>query len=101
VPPQTYESFVADLKDVVNPRTAAATSPATTRTDRRNLGVHSKDDHYSKEDAIAWAAKVLKELHRPASPADKPLLALFGEWTPTSRSPDRRSAIRRSALAVP
>jgi hypothetical protein len=32
------------------------------KTDRREFGAGSKDDHYAKPEAIAWAQKVLAEI---------------------------------------
>ncbi len=76
VAPATYESFIADLKDTVT-RAGCRYIASDDKTDRRNLGTHTKDDHYARDDAIAWADKVLHELHHPKSPADKSLFALL------------------------
>jgi len=58
---QTYDSFEADLKRTV---TQAGCRYVTSddKTDRRSFGAGSKDDHYSRPEAIAWAIKVLREL---------------------------------------
>ncbi|MEI9888210.1 MAG: hypothetical protein WDN08_17275 [Rhizomicrobium sp.] len=69
-----YESFVADLKDTVT-RNNCRYIASDDKTDRRN--VERKDDHYARPDAVAWANKVLYELHHPKSPADKALLVLL------------------------
>ncbi len=45
------------------------------KTDRRNI--QRKEDHYSRDDAIAWARKVLDELDHPKSKLDKSLPALL------------------------
>ena len=78
VAPATYESFVADLKETVTANGCRYIG-SDDKTDRRNLGTHTKDDHYSREDAEAWAAKVIAELHHPKNAGDKPLLALLRE----------------------
>jgi hypothetical protein len=69
-----FESFVADLKQTVE-RNDCRYIASDDKTDRRNLG--RKDDHYSREDAEAWARKVLYELAHPADKNDKSLLALL------------------------
>jgi hypothetical protein len=78
VDPDVFESFVADLKRTVT-REGCRYISSDDKTDRRDLGHHTKDDHYSREDAIAWARKVLAELAHPATPHDKPLLAMFAD----------------------
>lgn len=60
-----FDSFVADLRRTVT-EAGCRFIASDDKTDRRNLGRHTKDDHYSREDALEWAAKVLKELSRPA-----------------------------------
>jgi hypothetical protein len=59
-----FDSFVADLRETV---TAAGCRfiASDDKTDRRDLGRHTKDDHYAKDDALAWAAKIIEELHHP------------------------------------
>ena len=78
VDPPVYENFVADLKRTVE-RNGCRYIASDDKTDRRNLGRHSKDDHYSKDDAEAWARKVLTELNHPANRDDKPLTAMLSE----------------------
>ncbi|MEI9993540.1 MAG: hypothetical protein WDM91_03010 [Rhizomicrobium sp.] len=76
VDPAIYERFVADLKRTVV-RGGCRYIASDDKTDRRDLGRHTRDDHYSRQDAIRWARKVLEELARPVDRDDKPLLALF------------------------
>ncbi|MEJ0025451.1 MAG: hypothetical protein WDN01_05425 [Rhizomicrobium sp.] len=76
VDPDVFDSFVADLRRTVT-RSGCRFVASDDKTDRRDLGRHTKDDHYSRDDAIAWARKVLAELVHPPARADKPLLALF------------------------
>lgn len=76
VAPATYESFVADLRVTVTANNCRYIG-SDDKTDRRNLGTHTKDDHYSRDDAVAWANKVLAELHHPKNTGDKPLLTLL------------------------
>jgi hypothetical protein len=76
VPPDVYESFVADLRHTVT-RNGCRYVSSDDKTDRRNLGENAKDDHYSKPDAEAWARKVLYELDHPVGRADKPLNELL------------------------
>lgn len=78
VPPAEFADFVADLRQTVA-RAGCRYIASDDKTDRRNLGIHTKDDHYAREDALAWAAKVLRELNRPASGGDKSLLELLRE----------------------
>jgi len=78
VDPDVFTSFVADLKATVT-RSGCRYIASDDKTDRRNLGRHTKDDHYSREDAEAWARKVLVELDRPVNRADKPLPALLAQ----------------------
>ena len=66
VPPSEYESFVADLEHTVTHNGCRYISSAD-KTDRHDLGGNTKDDHYSKPDAEAWARKVLYELDHPVS----------------------------------
>jgi len=77
VDPDVFDSFVADLKRTVT-RSGCRYIASDDKTDRHNLGRHTRDDHYSRDDAVAWAAKVLAELAHPQTRNDKPLLALFG-----------------------
>ena len=72
VDPDVYESFVADLRRTVT-RAGCRYIGSDDKTDRRNLGRHTKDDHYSRDDAIEWARKVLAELARPAGRGDRSL----------------------------
>jgi hypothetical protein len=72
----TYDSFVADLKRTVKQNGCRYIS-SDDKTDRRDLGVHTKDDHYSRDDAIAWAKKILAELDRPTDPRDKSLTEML------------------------
>lgn len=58
---QTYDSFEADLKRTVTDGGCRYVTSAD-KTDRRSFGAGSKDDHYSRPEAIAWAIKVLHEL---------------------------------------
>lgn len=76
VAPEKYESFVADLKQTVLANGCRYIA-SDDKTDRRDLGVHTKDDHYGKDDAIAWAGKVLDELHHPRTPNAKSLLDML------------------------
>jgi hypothetical protein len=76
VDPDVFDGFVADLRRVVT-RSGCRYIASDDKTDRRNLGRHTKDDHYSRDDAVDWARKVLAELARPAARDDKPLLAMF------------------------
>jgi len=76
VPPATYDSFVADLARTVTKNGCRYIS-SDDKTDRRNLGENTKDDHYSRGDAEAWAMKVLYELNHPAMRGDTPLLELL------------------------
>ncbi len=77
VDPDVFDSFVADLRRTVT-RDGCRYIASDDKTDRRNLGRHTKDDHYSRDDAVAWARKVLAELAHPRTRTEKPLLALFG-----------------------
>jgi hypothetical protein len=76
VDPEVYESFIADLKRTVT-RDGCRYIASDDKTDRRDLGRHTKDDHYSRDDAIAWARKVLAELAHPVNAHDKPMLEMF------------------------
>jgi hypothetical protein len=76
VPPSTYESFVDDLEHTVA-RNGCRYISSDDKTDRRNLGENTKDDHYSKPDAEAWARKVLYELDHPVDRDDTPLKDLL------------------------
>jgi hypothetical protein len=76
VPPSVYESFVDDLERTVT-RNGCRYIASDDKTNRRNLGENTKDDHYSKADAEAWARKVLYELDHPAGRSDKPLSELL------------------------
>jgi hypothetical protein len=76
VDPEVYESFVADLRRTVT-RAGCRYIGSDDKTDRRNLGRHTKDDHYSREDAIVWARKVLAELARPVERGEKAMLDYF------------------------
>ncbi|MGD0142202.1 MAG: hypothetical protein ABSC92_03505, partial [Rhizomicrobium sp.] len=58
VPPGEYESFVGDLERTVT-RNGCRYISSDDKTDRHDLGENTKDDHYSKPDAEAWARKVL------------------------------------------
>jgi len=78
VDPDVFDSFVADLRRTVT-RNGCRFIASDDKTDRRNLGRHTKDDHYSREDAVAWARKVLAELAHPQTREDKPLLELLAE----------------------
>jgi hypothetical protein len=72
VDPAVFDSFVADLKrTVVNAGCRYIASDD--KTDRRNLGRHTKDDHYARDDAEAWARKVIRELDHPVTRDDKTL----------------------------
>lgn len=64
VPPASYESFVADIRHTAI-ENGCRYIGSDDKTDRRNLGWNTKDDHYSKEDAEAWARKVIYELDHP------------------------------------
>ena len=76
VDPDVYESFVADLKREVT-RDGCRYIGSDDKTDRRNLGRHTKDDHYSRDDAIDWAHKVLAELAHPVTAHDKAMLEML------------------------
>lgn len=78
VDPAVFDDFVVDLRRTVT-RAGCRYIASDDKTDRRDLGTHTKDDHYSRDDAIAWARKVLAELARPRTPAEKPLLSLLAE----------------------
>ena len=78
VDPDRVDSFVADLRRTVT-RNGCRFIASDDKTDRRNLGRHTKDDHYSRDDAVAWARKVLAELAHPQTRQDKPLLAMFAD----------------------
>jgi hypothetical protein len=69
-----YESFIADLKRTVT-ASGCRYIASDDKTDRRN--VERKDDHYSRDDAQAWARAVLRELDHPVNRTDKPLQALL------------------------
>jgi hypothetical protein len=81
VPPSEYESFVADLEHTVTHNGCRYISSAD-KTDRHDLGENTKDDHYSKPDAEAWAKKVLYELDHPVTRGDRPLSELFASAVP-------------------
>lgn len=68
-----YESFIADLRDVVTSNGCRYISSAD-KTDRRVFGEHSRDDHFDRDDAVAWADRVLGELNHPVSVREKSLL---------------------------
>ena len=68
-----YESFIADLKDVVTANGCRYISSAD-KTDRRVFGAHSSDDHFDRNDAVAWADRVLAELNHPVSVREYSLL---------------------------
>ena len=76
VPPGEYESFVDDLARTVT-RNGCRYVSSDDKTNRRDLGENTKDDHYSRPDAEAWARKVLYELDHPVTHGDKPLRALL------------------------
>ena len=78
VDPDVFDSFVSDLRRTVT-RNGCRFIASDDKTDRRNLGRHTRDDHYSRDDAVIWARKVLAELAHPQTRQDKPLLALFAE----------------------
>ena len=58
---QTFDSFEVDLKRTVTEQGCRYVT-SDDKTDRRGFGPGSKDDHYSRPEAIAWANKVLHEL---------------------------------------
>lgn len=64
VPPKTFDSFAADLKRTVT-ASGCRYVASDDKTDRRNLGRNTKDNHYAPDDARAWAQKVLFELEHP------------------------------------
>jgi hypothetical protein len=76
VPPSVYESFIDDLEHTVTHNGCRYIS-SDDKTDRRNLGENTKDDHYSRPDAQAWARKVLYELDHPVGHGDTPLNELL------------------------
>ncbi len=76
VDPGRYADFIADLRTTVR-AAGCRYIRSDDKTDRRN--VSRRDDHYSHDDAIAWARQVLAELNRPAHDGDKPLLAMLGK----------------------
>ena len=78
VDPDIYDSFNSALKRTVT-RDACRYIDSSLMTDRRNLGRHTRDNHYGQGDAEAWARKVIAELAHPANRADKPLLTLLGD----------------------
>jgi hypothetical protein len=84
-PPQTgdgfvsverYDGFIADLSQTVTAAGCRYISSAD-KTDRRNLGIHSRDDHYDRDAAIEWADLVLNELLHPAAAGERSLLDYF------------------------
>lgn len=81
VDPDIFASFVADLRRTVE-KNGCRYIASDDKTDRRNI--QRKEDHYSRDDAIAWARKVLSELAHPATRDDKSLLTLLGEPPPGS-----------------
>jgi hypothetical protein len=76
VDPDIFASFIADLRRTVE-KNGCRYIASDDKTDRRNI--QRKEDHYSRDDAIAWARKVLNELAHPATRDDRPLLTLLGE----------------------
>ena len=76
VDPDRYEDFIADLRITVR-NAGCRYIRSDDKTDRRN--VSRRDDHYSADDATAWARQVLAELHKPAHDGDKPLLAMLAK----------------------
>ena len=78
VPPSEYESFVADLERTVT-RNGCRYISSDGKTSRHDLGENTKDDHYSKPDAEAWARKVLYELDHPIARGDRPLSELLAD----------------------
>jgi hypothetical protein len=57
----TFDSFIADLRQTVTAHGCRYIA-SDDKTDRREFGAESKDDHYDKPEAIAWAKKVLAEI---------------------------------------
>jgi hypothetical protein len=76
VPPSEYESFVGDLERTVT-RNGCHYISSDDKTNRHDLGENTKDDHYSRPDAEAWARKVLYELDHPVTRGDRPLNELL------------------------
>ncbi|MBL6852483.1 MAG: hypothetical protein ISS15_13660 [Alphaproteobacteria bacterium] len=76
VDPDRYEDFIADLRATVR-NAGCRYIRSDDKTDRRNVA--RRDDHYSRDDAIAWARAVLVELERPSDEGDRPLLALLAK----------------------
>ncbi len=76
VDPAVFKGFVDDLKRTVI-RNDCRYIGSDDKTDREKLGKHTKDDHYAKPDAVAWAMKVLDELNHPSARGDKPLVDLL------------------------
>jgi len=76
VAPSVYEDFVGDLKETVVENGCRYIS-SDDKTDRRNLGEHTRNDHYSRDDAIAWADKVVDELQHPRHRGDRSLTDLL------------------------
>ncbi len=74
VDPDVFGGFVADLRRTVE-KNGCRYIASDDKTDRRNI--RRKEDHYSRDDAVAWARKVLDELDHPRNPADKALFALL------------------------
>ena len=58
---ERFERFVADLETTVTAHGCRYIA-SDDKTDRRDFGAGSKDDHYDKSGAIAWAKKVLAEM---------------------------------------
>lgn len=71
-----FDSFVADLRKTVTQHGCRYVA-SDDKTDRRNLGVHTKDDHYDKPAAIAWANGVLREMLQPRGKGEPSLLDLL------------------------
>jgi hypothetical protein len=76
VDPDRYEDFIADLRATVR-AAGCRYIRSDDKTDRRNVA--RRDDHYSRDDAVAWAREVLAELGRPSHDGDKPLLAMLAK----------------------
>jgi hypothetical protein len=76
VDPDVFANFIADLRRTVE-KNGCRYIASDDKTDRRNI--QRKEDHYPRDDAIAWATKVLYELAHPVNAGDKPLLTQLSE----------------------
>jgi hypothetical protein len=73
-----YRSFLADLAAVAKENDCRYIA-SDDKTDRRLLGQNTRDNHYGRDDAVAWARKVLNELDNPRDSRDGSLLDLLRE----------------------